>query len=155
MQLEIRVQTACFDLAQEEASLAAATQDAGAMVAFQGRVRGHDGPQPLTALYLEHYPQVTEAEIRRIALQAAERWPLLGCRVVHRVGRLLPGEPIVLVLLAASHRQAAFAAAEFLMDYLKTEAPFWKREEFADGSRQWVEAKSSDAEACQRWQAGT
>jgi len=153
MQLDITVQTQGFDLAQEEAALAQAATDAGAVVAFQGRVRGHDGAQPLRALHLEHYPGVTEAEITRIAKLAATRWPLIACRVIHRVGRLEPGEPIVLVLVASSHRQAAFAAAEFLMDYLKTQAPFWKREEFADGETHWVEARASDTDACQRWES--
>jgi molybdopterin synthase catalytic subunit len=153
MHLEITVQQADYDLGQEEALLALKAADAGALVAFQGRVRGHDAAVPLTALHLEHYPGVTESEIARIAAIAASRWPLLACRVIHRVGRLLPGEAIVLVLVASSHRHAAFAAAEFLMDYLKTQAPFWKREEFADGRQLWVEARVSDQDACQRWQA--
>ena len=96
---------------------------------------------------------MTEGEIERIAQQAAERWPVSACRVIHRVGRLTPGEGIVLVLVASAHRRAAFAACEYLMDFLKTEAPFWKREEFADGSHSWVAAKSSDDAARERWQA--
>jgi molybdopterin synthase catalytic subunit len=155
MHLEITVQQADYDLGREESALASQAPDAGAVVAFQGRVRGHDGPVPLSALHLEHYPGVTEAEIARIAAIAARRWPLLACRVIHRVGRLAPGDAIVLVLVASSHRRAAFAAAEFLMDYLKTEAPFWKREEFADGTQHWVEARGADQDACQRWQQDT
>lgn len=151
MRLAIRVGPEPFDLAQEEAALAAEVGHAGATVSFVGRVRGHDGPVPLAAMELEHYPGVTESEIARIAREAAARWPVLGCRVIHRVGRLTPGESIVLVVMASAHRKAAFAAAEFLMDYLKTEAPFWKREAFADGSGRWVEAKASDADACTRW----
>lgn len=153
MQLEVRVQSDGFDLAQEESELALRCTDAGAQVAFVGRVRAHDGPVALARLYLEHYPGVTEAEVRRIAGEAAARWPLLGVRVVHRVGLLAPGEAIVLVLVAAAHRQIAFSAAEFLMDYLKTQAPFWKREDFIDGSRRWVEPRESDAEARLRWQS--
>jgi molybdopterin synthase catalytic subunit len=152
MRLDIRVGPEDFNLAVEEAALIDAVGNAGATVSFVGRVRGHDGPVPLAAMELEHYPGVTESEIARIAAEAAERWPVLGCRVIHRVGRLMPGDAIVLVVMASAHRKAAFAAAEFLMDYLKTEAPFWKREWFADGSGRWVEAKISDADACDRWE---
>jgi len=152
MHLDITIQTQRFDPGAEEQRLADLAANAGALVAFVGRVRGHDGPVALAALHLEHYPVVTENEIARIAHEAAERWPLLGCRVIHRVGRLEPSEPIVLVVIAALHRKAAFAACEFLMDYLKTEAPFWKRELFADGKQHWVEAKVTDSDACQRWE---
>ncbi|MCQ4143280.1 MULTISPECIES: molybdenum cofactor biosynthesis protein MoaE [Vogesella] len=151
MYCDITVQTAAFDLGAEELALRAHAGDAGALVAFQGMVRAHDEAVPLAALFLEHYPGVTEAEIRRIAEQAAARWPVSACRVIHRVGALAPGEPIVLVLIAAGHRAGAFAAAEYLMDYLKTQAPFWKREDFVDGSSRWVEAKASDDAACGRW----
>lgn len=151
MHCAITIGTAPFDLGAEEAALRPLAGDAGALVAFQGMVRGHDGPVPLTALFLEHYPGVTEAEIGRIAQAAAARWPLTAVRVIHRVGHLAPGEGIVLVLVASGHRAAAFEAAAFLMDYLKTEAPFWKREHFADGSQRWVDAKASDGEAVSRW----
>lgn len=151
MHCDITIQTAPFDLGAEEAALRAQAGDAGALVAFQGMVRGHDAAIPLTALFLEHYPGVTEAEIRRIAEDAAARWPLTAVRVIHRVGSLAPGEGIVLVLVASCHRAAAFAGAAFLMDYLKTEAPFWKREHFADGSQRWVDAKASDGDAAARW----
>lgn len=152
MKLSVVVQEAGFSLADEEAALRREAGDAGALVAFQGMVRGHDEAVPLAALRLEHYPGVTEDEITRIAEQAARRWLVSSCRVIHRVGRLTVGEPIVLVLVAASHRRDAFAAAEFLMDYLKTEAPFWKREEFVDGHTRWVEAKASDDAARERWE---
>ncbi len=151
MHCDITIQTAPFDLGAEEAALRAQAGDAGALVAFQGMVRGHDAAIPLTVLFLEHYPGVTEAEIRRIAEDAAARWPLTAVRVIHRVGSLAPGEGIVLVLVASGHRAAAFAGAAFLMDYLKTEAPFWKREHFADGSQRWVDAKASDGDAAARW----
>ncbi|UDM16778.1 molybdenum cofactor biosynthesis protein MoaE [Vogesella sp. XCS3] len=151
MHCDITIQTALFDLGAEEAMLRAQAGDAGALVAFQGMVRGHDAAIPLTALFLEHYPGVTEAEICRIAEDAAARWPLTAVRVIHRVGSLAPGEGIVLVLVASGHRAAAFAGAAFLMDYLKTEAPFWKREHFADGSLRWVDAKASDDDAAARW----
>lgn len=151
MHCDITIQTAPFDLGAEEAALRAQAGDAGALVAFQGMVRGHDAAIPLTALFLEHYPGVTDAEIRRIAEDAAARWPLTAVRVIHRVGSLMPGEGIVLVLVASGHRVAAFDAAAFLMDYLKTEAPFWKREHFANGSSRWVDAKASDDDAVARW----
>ena len=151
MWLSVSVQEQAFDLAAEEQALRQHAGDAGALVVFQGMVRAHDQAHPLAALHLEHYAGVTEGEIERIARQAGERWPVSACRVVHRVGRLEPGEGIVLVLAASGHRRAAFAAAEYLMDYLKTEAPFWKREEFADGSTTWVAAKASDDAARDRW----
>lgn len=151
MHCHISIQAGRFDLAAEEAALRQHAGDAGALVAFQGMVRAHDAATPLAALFLEHYPGVTEAEIGRIASNAAQRWPLTAVRVVHRVGSLAPGEQIVLVLVASGHRKAAFAAAEYLMDYLKTEAPFWKREDFVDGSSRWVDAKASDSDAAASW----
>lgn len=151
MWLDITVQTAAFDLATEEACLQAHAGNAGAIVTFKGMVRGNDYAQPLAALHLEHYPGVTEAEIARLAQEAARRWPMTACRIIHRVGRLTPGEGIVLVMVSSAHRRAAFDAAEFLMDYLKTEAPFWKKEEWADGRQEWVEASASDSDARNRW----
>ena len=119
-------------------------------MAFTGFCRDESGT--LAALELEHYPGMAEEEIGRIAMEAQERWPLLGLTVIHRAGRILPGEPIVLVLAASMHRQAAFEAASFLMDYMKTRAPFWKKEHFADGSTGgWVEAKDKDDSAAGRW----
>ena len=146
----VLVQDAAFDLAAETAALTAGRADVGGVASFLGVCRGDDG---LVAMVLEHYPGMTERAIARIAAEAEARWPLTGCTVIHRTGRILPGEPIVLVLASSSHRAAAFAACEYLMDFLKTEAPFWKREEFADGSHSWVAAKSSDDAARERWQA--
>lgn len=127
--------------------------DIGALVAFTGICRSDKGR--LAALELEAYPEMAEAEISRIVEEARTRWPLDGVRVIHRYGRIAPGENIVLVLTASSHRQAAFEAAEFLMDYLKTRAPFWKKEHLADAEGGWVEASEKDDEAAGRWAGGT
>jgi molybdopterin synthase catalytic subunit len=126
--------------------------DIGAVVTFTGVCRASEAGEPVAAMTLEHYPGMAEAEIARHVAEAERRWPLLGVTVVHRYGRLLPGDPIVLVVTASAHRQAAFAAAEFLMDYLKAQAPFWKREERPDGAAAWVEAKAADDVAAARWQ---
>lgn len=142
----IRVQPEDFDTATEIARLSAST-DVGAVATFTGNVRADDG---LIALTLEHYPAMTEREIARHVAEAQSRWPLLGVTIVHRVGRLVPGDRIVFVGVASSHRHAAFEACEFLMDYLKVHAPFWKQEERAGGKR-WVEAKSTDDDAARRW----
>lgn len=154
MQPDIRVQSADFHLQTEYEALLAQGCNIGAVVAFSGLVRDRDTAIPLAHLYLEHFPEVTEAEIARIVAEAAARWPLTACTVIHRVGLLAADEQIVLVLAASAHRKAAFAAAEYLMDYLKTEAPFWKQERFIDGSRHWVEAKISDQEAAAQWDVG-
>jgi molybdopterin synthase catalytic subunit len=119
-------------------------------VSFSGICRGSEGGQQIAALTLEHYPEMAEAEIKRHADEAMSRWPLDGLTIVHRFGRIAPGENIVLVVTASKHRQAAFQAAEFLMDYLKTSAPFWKREESATGAG-WVEAREHDDAAAARW----
>jgi molybdopterin synthase catalytic subunit len=145
----IRIQQADFDIAAEIAALTKARTDIGAVVSFSGICRGNDG-ETIAALTLEHYPGMAEAEIARHAETAMSRWPLNGLTVIHRVGRIAPGENIVLVLTASRHRQAAFAAAEFLMDYLKANAPFWKREESAGGTG-WVDAHSRDDAAAARW----
>ncbi|NBJ13287.1 molybdenum cofactor biosynthesis protein MoaE [Microvirga arsenatis] len=146
----IRIQAEPFDAAAETGLLTKGRGDIGAVVAFTGLCRDEDGR--LAALELEHYPGMAEAEIGRIAAQAESRWPLLGLTVIHRFGRIAPGEEIVLVLAASAHRQAAFEAASFLMDYLKTRAPFWKREHLKDGTvGAWVEAKEADDRATQRW----
>ena len=144
----IRVQTEDFDIGAEVAALSKDRHDIGAVVTFSGTVRDKTGD--LVALELEHYPGMTEKELARIEKEAQERWPLEASLIVHRVGRLLPGENIVLVVTASAHRQAAFEAAEFLMDYLKTRAPFWKREETAAGG-DWVDARDSDDTAAARW----
>ncbi len=147
---DIRVQAEIFDAGAEIDRMTAGRGDLGAVVAFIGLVRDF-GPDRLSALTLEHYPGMTAAEMARIAEEAGRRWPLLALTVIHRFGRLEPGAPIVLVLAAAAHRRAAFEAAEFLMDWLKTKAPFWKSEARETGTR-WVEAKVSDEDAAQRWE---
>jgi molybdopterin synthase catalytic subunit len=146
----IRIQQADFDIAQEIAALTRGRTDIGAVVSFSGICRGSENGEPIAALTLEHYPGMAEEEIKRHADEAMSRWPLTGLTVIHRVGRIAPGENIVLVLAASQHRQAAFHAAEFLMDYLKTNAPFWKREESARGSS-WIEAHDQDDVAAARW----
>ena len=146
----VRVQAEDFDLAAEAAALTRGRAGGGAGVTFAGLCRG--GAGTLAALELEHYPGMAEEEMGRVARQAAERWPLQGVTAIHRHGRIAPGENIVLVVTASAHRAAAFAAAEFLMDYLKTDAPFWKKEHRADGtSGDWVEAKEADDRARERW----
>lgn len=152
-----RTQAEAFDLAAETALLTAGRSDVGAVVTFTGHVRadapaGTNDAEVLTALILEHYPAMTERQMAAIAAEAWARWPLLGGTVIHRHGRLVPGEAIVLVAVASAHRGAAFEAAEFLMDWLKTRAPFWKREE-RGGSGAWVAAKAADDDAAARWQA--
>ena len=146
----IRIQEADFDVAQEIATLSNGRTDVGAVVSFSGICRGSENGEPIAALTLEHYPGMAEAEIARHVEDAQSRWALLGVTVIHRYGRIAPGEPIVLVLAASSHRRDAFAAAEFLMDFLKTRAPFWKQVEAA-GATSWVEAKQSDDSAAERW----
>jgi molybdopterin synthase catalytic subunit len=146
----IRIQEADFDIAREIAALTAGRTDIGAVVSFSGICRDDGKDGSAAALTLEHYPGMAEAEIGRHADEAMSRWPLNGLTVIHRVGRLIPGENIVLVLTASQHRQAAFEAAEFLMDYLKTSAPFWKREESRSGAS-WVEAREHDDAAAARW----
>jgi molybdopterin synthase catalytic subunit len=146
----IRIQQVDFDIAHEVAALTQGRKDIGAVVSFSGICRDSEGDAAIAALTLEHYPGMAEAEIARHAETAMTRWPLTGLTVVHRVGRITPGENIVLVLTASQHRQAAFEAAEFLMDYLKANAPFWKREE-RPGGASWVEARDHDDAAAARW----
>ncbi|MDP3599708.1 MAG: molybdenum cofactor biosynthesis protein MoaE [Bosea sp. (in: a-proteobacteria)] len=147
----IRIQREDFDLAAEIATLSAGRRDIGAVVSFTGLCRDEGGT--LAALELEHYPGMAEAEIARVAERAAARWPLLGLLAIHRYGRVAPGEQIVLVIATSAHRRAAFEAADFMMDYLKTRAPFWKREHLADGTTGgWVEAKEEDDDAARRWE---
>ena len=146
----IRIQQADFDIGREVAALTRGRTDIGAVVTFSGICRGREGDEAIAALTLEHYPGMAEAEIARHAETAMSRWPLTGLTVVHRVGRIVAGENIVLVLTASAHRQAAFQAAEFLMDYLKANAPFWKREEKPTGAN-WVDAPSHDDAAAARW----
>ena len=150
MAVTIRLQREPIDAAAERAKLTHGRTDIGAVVAFTGTCRGDEAGEPIAALTLEHYPGMAEAEIARHVETAERRWSLLGVTVIHRYGRIAPGEDIVLVLTTSSHRHEAFAAAEFLMDYLKTQAPFWKRVERPAGAS-WVEAKSSDDSAAERW----
>ena len=146
----IRLQQGDFDVAAESAALTRGRTDIGAVVSFVGVCRGGEGDAAITAMTLEHYPGMAEEEIGRHVAEAIARWPLAGVTVIHRFGRLTPGENIMMVLTASVHRAAAFEAAQFLMDYLKTSAPFWKREERADGAS-WVEARREDDAAAARW----
>lgn len=146
----IRLQREDFDVAAEVAALTRGRVDIGAIVTFTGICRGDEAGQPIAALTLEHYPDMAEAEIARHVEEAQRRWKLLGITVIHRYGRLTPGNNIVLVVTASSHRPDAFAAAEFLMDYLKTHAPFWKQVERGDG-KSWVDATAHDDAAAERW----
>ncbi len=151
--MTVRVQAEDFDVGGEVASLTAGRTDLGAVVTFTGLVRGEVAGARLTAITLEHYPGMTERELARIEAEAHARWPLAASLIVHRTGRLVPGDRIVLVVTASAHRQAAFEAAEFLMDFLKTSAPFWKQEETAGGTASWVAAKAGDDAALERWQS--
>ena len=148
----VRIQAQDFDVAAEIARLTQGRADIGAVVTFSGLCRDEAGS--LSALELEHYPGMAEAEIARIAAEAIERWPLQGLTAIHRHGKIAPGENIVLVVAASAHRHAAFEAANFLMDYLKSRAPFWKKEHRIDGSEGgWVDAKEADAKAARRWKS--
>ena len=145
------VQEQDFDVGAEFAALTAGSTDIGGIGCFVGTVRDSAGGRRIEAMTLEHYPGMTEHAMADIAEEAEKRWALLGCTLVHRVGRLRPGENIVLVLAAAAHRQAALDATAFLIDWLKTRAPFWKKETFAGGGEAWVEAREADAAAAERW----
>ena len=146
----IRVQQQDFDVGAEIAVLRKGRTDIGAIAAFVGLVRDHAGGREVTSMTLEYYPGMTEKELARIEAEARERWPLLDCLIVHRAGRLSAGDNIVLVITLSEHRRAAFEAAQFLMDYLKTTAPFWKSEENGD-ERHWVAPRDTDGAAAERW----
>lgn len=146
----IRVQTADFDVGAEISQLTEGRPGIGGIGCFVGVVRS-TGAQPIVALTLEHYPAMTERALTRIAAEAEARWSLLGSTLIHRVGQLHPGDPIVLVLAAAAHRDPALAATAFLIDWLKTKAPFWKKESFSGGTETWVDARETDTEAAARW----
>jgi molybdopterin synthase catalytic subunit len=157
---DISVQPQAFDLATEYAALRERAGDAGAIVTFTGLVREIYNPKvqdqateesPIQSLFLEHYPGMTEKCLQDILEQAAKKWPLLAVRIIHRIGKLKPGEEIVFVGAASAHRHAAFDAAQFMMDYLKSNAPFWKKQSTAAGTH-WVDSRESDADAIKRWQ---
>jgi molybdopterin synthase catalytic subunit len=148
--LRVSVQSADFDVAELQCELLAGRHDEGAVATFTGFVRAANDGQQLESMELEHYPGMTERSIREILDQAASRWPLLSANVVHRVGKLRPGDRIVWVGVSSAHRAAAFSACEFIMDYLKTRAPFWKREVGERGAR-WVDARQGDNERASRW----
>jgi molybdopterin synthase catalytic subunit len=153
--LGVRVQREDFDVGAEVRRLTAGHTDIGAIVTFTGTVRSGNDGATVTGMTLEHYPGMTEAELARVEAEAGGRWPLQASLIVHRVGTLNPGDNIVLVVTASAHREAAFAAAEFLMDYLKTRAPFWKKETGADGGERWVDARDTDDKAAGRWDASS
>lgn len=148
----IRVQTTPFDAGAEQRALINGRTDIGAVVCFTGLVRDFNERPDVTALTLEHYPGMTERALGDIVDQAERRWPLQGVRLIHRIGRLAPGDSIVLVVVASAHRRAAFEACDFIMDYLKTRAPFWKKEHTVDG-HYWVAERDTDLHAAQRWEA--
>ena len=153
MAATIRLQSEDFDVAAEAAKLTRGRTDIGAVVTFTGICRDHEGGRGVSAMTLEHYPGMADEEIARHVAEAERRWPLMGVTVIHRFGRMMPGDNIVLVVTASAHRQAAFEAASFLMDFLKTRAPFWKLEERPDG-QDWVAAKESYDDAAARWVKG-
>lgn len=150
--MAVRVQREDFDTGAEIRRLTAGRTDIGAIVTFTGTVRGSArAERHIAAMTLEHYPGMTEAELERVEAEANARWPLQASLIVHRFGELAPGDNIVLVVTASAHRHAAFASAEFLMDFLKTRAPFWKKEAGPDGTADWVDARESDDAATARW----
>ena len=148
--MSVSVQPQDFDLTAEVRALTAGRTDIGAIVTFTGTVRGEAKGRPITSMTLEHYPGMTETELSKVEAEALARWPLQATRIIHRYGELRPGDNIVLVVAASAHRQAAFEAAEFLMDYLKSRAPFWKKET-ASGEGTWVDARETDDRAAERW----
>ena len=149
--MAVRVQREDFEVGAEVARLTAGRTDIGAVVTFTGVVRAANDGAGVAGMTLEHYPGMTEQELARVEAEAGERWPLQASLIVHRVGALKPGDNIVLVVTASAHRQAAFEAAAFLMDYLKTRAPFWKKELTREGEERWVDARDSDETAAKRW----
>ena len=149
--MAVRVQREDFDISVEVKALTAGDTDIGAIVTFTGTVRGSAKGQPIASMTLEHYPGMTEDELARVEAEARARWPLAGSLIIHRIGELAPGDNVVLVVTASRHRQAAFESAEFLMDYLKSRAPFWKKEADSGGGCHWVDARNSDLDALDRW----
>ena len=151
MKSSVSVQEADFDLSAEVRALTAGDLGVGAVASFVGLVRDNNYGTDVADMTLEHYPGMTEKALNEIVTRAGERWELLGVRVIHRVGHLMPGDQIVLVVVSSPHRGNAFSACEFIMDYLKTQAPFWKKESTVEGSR-WVDARVSDDQAMSKWQ---
>ena len=149
--MSIRVQTEDFNIADEIEKLRAGRTDIGAIVTFTGTVRELAKSGPIKSMSLEHYPGMTEKQLQEINQQAHQRWPLKGSTIIHRYGDLQPGDNIVLVITLSDHRQAAFEAAEFLMDFLKSKAPFWKKETPLEGDATWVDARESDLQHLKRW----
>ncbi|WP_346798464.1 molybdopterin synthase catalytic subunit MoaE [Halomonas sp. Bachu 37] len=152
MQLSVKVQEEHFDIGHEQQALLAGNTHIGAVVSFTGLVRDFNETPEVTGLTLEHYPGMTEASLDAIAQEAARRWTLDGVRIIHRVGYLSPGDPIVLVMVTGAHRREAFCACDFIMDFLKTRAPFWKKEHAEKGAY-WVKERASDQRDAQRWEA--
>jgi len=152
--MTVRVQTDDFDIGQEIAALRQGRCDIGAIVTFTGTVRDMAKGSPISSMSLEHYPGMTEKQLEEITAQAHARWPLQGSTIIHRHGDLKPGDNIVLVITLSAHRHAAFEAAQFLMDFLKSKAPFWKKESSAQGEASWVDARESDKGALERWDEG-
>jgi molybdopterin synthase catalytic subunit len=155
--MTVCLQEAPFDIGLEISRMTAERKDVGAVASFIGIAREDnpdEGAEPVIAMTLEHYPGMTENQLLEIELEARKRWQLIDCLIIHRYGRFIPGDPIVLVVTLSSHRKAAFEACEFLMDYLKTQAPFWKREETETGER-WVAARQTDNDAASRWTTKT
>ena len=149
--MAVRVQRKSFEAGKELTAFLANRRDSGGIATFTGIVRDRDADDPITALTLEHYPGMTEEMLERIEAEARARWQLDDSLIIHRYGRLEPGEPIVMVLTASAHRKAAFEACEFLVDWLKTKAPFWKQEETVSGKTRWVAARATDDEAADHW----
>ncbi len=149
--MAVRVQTEPFDSGRELGAFLSGKHDSGGVATFTGIVRDHNAAGRISAMTLEHYPDMTEGMLERIESEARTRWALDDSLIIHRYGRLQPGDPIVMVITASAHRRAAFEACEFLVDWLKTKAPFWKQEEMASGEAIWVEAQASDDEATARW----
>ncbi len=147
---QVSIQHSDFNFAEEYQRMATSSQ-AGAVVGFVGLVRDINLDQSISGLYLEHYPGMTEKSLQAICEQAASRWPILASKIIHRIGQLDVNQQIVMVLVSSAHRQAAFEACQFMMDYLKTQAPFWKKERRANGEDVWLDARESDQEALQRW----
>ena len=151
--LSVSIQVEDFDIGQEHQALRAQDERVGAVCSFLGTVRSQNDGLPVTAMALEHYPGMTERALDKIVVEAKGRWDIFDALVIHRVGRLEPLDHIVLVVTVGAHRGEAFSACEFIMDYLKTQAPFWKKEATAAGSHRWVEARASDDEAAAKWRA--